>query len=100
MLNDLLGVAAIEEFFNCPVHSGGTYSGMIRLANIGQLQHEVITGLNSRHIDDILSFNGHEYVVKYDADKHSFIGASIYEDGVKICATADNGSGKLYWVNS
>jgi len=100
MLNDLLGVAATEAFFSCPVHDGGTYSGMIKVANFEQLQHEVITGLNSRHIDDVLSFNGYEYDVKYDADKHSFVGATIYEDGVKICATADNGSGKLYWVNT
>jgi hypothetical protein len=99
-LNNLLGVVATESFFNCPVHDGGTYSGMEKVADFEQLKNMVLSGLNNRHVNDVLSFDGHEYEVSYEAASHSFIGVSIYIDGTKRCHTEDNGSGKLRWINT
>lgn len=98
--NELLGVVAKESFLNCPVHDGGTYTGMEKVHNFESLQNMVINGLNREHVKDMLSFDGHEYNVKYEVGGHSYIGIAIYIDRKKVCYTEDNGSGKLRWVNT
>ena len=93
-----LGVAAFECYWNCPVHDAGSFCGQSIILDIKHLKRIIIEHINSRHVIDVLSFTKDTYMVKYLESSHSYVGAELYVNGYKIYYTADNGSGKLRWI--
>lgn len=90
-------IAAIEFFPNCPIHDSSEYSRMEAFEQIDNIADFVINNLNAEHIMDIKSFTDDEITVEYDRGGHSFIGATLVLNGIRILRTVDDGHGRLVW---
>ena len=98
-MNNLFCVVAVERLVlgECPTHGCWVNGGLETVSSFDSLKDMVLAGINSKHIADILSFDGSEYEVEYHQSVHRYSGATIHINGEPVWHTADNGSGSLRW---
>lgn len=89
-------VFAFEYYPNCPIHDGGSFSGLKKTNNLDEVLDFALKNLNIFGVLDIVSVDDdNEYYIDYITESHRYCGFILYVNDSKVAYTADNGSGEL-----
>ncbi len=91
-------VYAIQCFHNCPVHDGGTNSGLRKADTLDEILDFALKNLNEYGIMDVIDIESDDEIdIVYYHETHRFNGIGLRINNVLIKRTIDDGQGNLIW---